>query len=153
MPIYKMKLCPQQSGYSVAHGFNRVIQDTGYMPRSRVAVKRQGHQVPVTWLTDKNGYDYLVAFFNLQQNSNEEYFLLDLIVDSADLQEYRCMFRSGIQLTQVSGKAFWVSAELYVRAKKRSDEQDEIIELGVLDLINPLEKLVNEDLPNALEGL
>lgn len=153
MAIYKMKLCPQQSGYSVVHGFNRVIQDTGYMPRSRVAVKRQGHQVPVTWLTDKNGYDYLVAFFNLQQNSNEEYFLLDLIVDSADLQEYRCMFRSGIQLTQVSGKAFWVSAELYVRAKKRNSDQDEVIELGVLDLINPLEKLVNEDLPNALEGL
>lgn len=149
MAVYKLIVPPQQSGYSVSLGYNRIVQQTGYVDRYRRGVKRQQHSVTVSWLTDRAGYETLVAFYHLWMDSGT-YFLADLIVDGADLQEYRCNMASGMQLTQIQGRAYYVSAQLTVQAKKRDQAIDEVVSIGVIDLINPLAELVNEDLPQAV---
>lgn len=149
MAVYKLSIPPQQNGYSVSLGYNRIVQQTGYIDRYRRGVKRQQHRVTVSWLTDRAGYETLVAFYNIWMNSGT-YFLADLVIDGASLQEYRCNMAGAMQLTQVQGHAYTVSAELTVQAKKRDQAIDEIIGIGVLDLTNPLAELVNEDLPRAV---
>ena len=68
---------------------------------------------------------------------------------------YRCYFVAGgaPNLVSVSGFCYKVSAQLRVRPKISNKDQDEMIVLGVFDLVNILAQLVNEDLPNATEGL
>lgn len=149
--IYKMDLCPNQDGYSVQHGYGIIRQQLeGGASRFRKNKKNVPSIVNVSWLVEKDGYDYLKAFYEIWQNQDEA-FLLDLIIDDAELLEYSCNFTGGIVLNSVLGYSYRVSAELEAKTKKRNPDQDEIIILGVLDLVNPLEELVNEDLANALE--
>ena len=154
--FYKMALRPNQSGYSVQHP-NAIerMQMAGGASRYRQGKKNLPSLVTLQWTTSKNGYDYLVAFFKVWQNQYPAInpFLLDLIIDDSELMEYSCRFTGGLQLDQIAGHAYYISAEIEATAKKRNNDVDEIILLGVLDLLNPLEQLVNVDLPNALEVL
>jgi len=154
--FYKMALRPNQSGYSVQHPYaiNRMQMDGG-ASRFRKGKKNAPALVTLQWMTDKNGYDYLKAFYELWQDQYPAInsFLLDLIIDDSELMEYSCDFTSGLRLDQVAGHAYYISADIEATAKKRNNVQDEAIILGVLDLLNPLEQLVNVDLPNALEVL
>lgn len=151
--FYKMALRPNQSGYSVQHPYaiNRMQMDGG-ASRFRKGKKNLPSSVTLQWATSKNGYDYLVAFFKMWQDQYPAInsFLLDLIIDDSELMEYSCDFTSGLRLDQVAGHAYYISADIEATAKKRNNDQDEIIVLGVLDLLNPFEQLVNVDLPNAL---
>lgn len=154
--FYKMTLCPLQDGYSVQHPFsiNR-MQLGGGASRFRKGKKGLPSLVNVQWTVDKNGYDYLLAFYRLWENQTPKInpFLLDLIIDESALTEYSCFFSSGLVLSAVNGPIRTVTATLEVSAKKPDYTVDELIVLGVLDLVNPLEELVNEDLPNAVGGL
>lgn len=154
--FYKMTLCPTQDGYSVQHPFsiNRMQLDGG-ATRFRKGKKGLPSSVSVQWVVDKNGYDYLLAFYRLWEAQTPKInpFLLDLIIDESALLEYSCFFSGGLVLSAVNGPIRTVTATLEVIAKKPDTTVDEIIILGVLDLINPLEELVNEDLPNAVGGL
>ena len=154
--FYKMALRPNQSGYSVQHSYpiDR-MQMGGGASRLRKGKKNLPLLVTLQWLTDKAGYDYLKAFYELWLNQSPAInpFLIDLIIDYGDLLEYSCIFTDGIRLDQVAGHAYYISANIEAKAKKRNNDQDEVIILGVLDLLNPLEQLVNVDLPNALEVL
>lgn len=154
--FYKMTLCPTQDGYSVQHPFsiNRMQLDGG-STRFRKGKKGLPSSVSVQWVVDKNGYDYLLAFYRLWESQTPRInpFLLDLIIDESALIEYSCFFSSGLALSSVNGPIRTVTASLEVSAKKPDAAVDEIIVLGVLDLVNPLEKLTNTDLPNALENL
>lgn len=158
MTIYKLDMCPEQSGYSVQRGTNfNEIQTGAGNTRIRRTSKNAEHIVTVNWTTDKNGYDFLQAFYRLweSQSPKIEHFVLDLIIDKADLLEYKCYFTAGgaPNLTSVSGFCYKVSAQLRVRPKVASKESDEMIILGVLDLTNILEQLANQDLPDALENM
>lgn len=154
--FYKMTLCPTQDGYSVQHTFsiNRMQLDGG-ATRFRKGKKGLPPSVNVQWVVDKNGYDYLLAFYRLWEAQTPKInpFLLDLIIDESALTEYSCFFSSGLVLSAVNGPIRTVTATLEVIAKKPDYNMDEVIVLGVSDLVNPLEELVNEDLPNAVGGL
>lgn len=158
MTIYKLAITPNQDGYGVQRGTNfNEIQTGSGNTRIRRTSKNADHIVTVNWTTDKNGYDALQAFYRLweSQSPKIEYFLLDLIIDTAELLEYKCYFTAGgaPNLVGVSGFCYQVSAQLRVRPKIGNKEVDEIIILGVLDLVNPLERLANQQLPDALENM
>ena len=74
--------------------------------------------VTLQWMTDKNGYDYLKAFYELWQDQYPAInsFLLDLIIDDSELMEYSCDFTSGLRLDQVAG-IYYISADIEVLLK------------------------------------
>lgn len=150
---YKLEVAPLQAGYSVDFG-NDVLQQAveGGASRFRRDFKRNTHTVNVAWFVQQDDYDYLLAFYNVWQHKNEPYFLADLIIDSAPLQEYQCNFIGGLRLDSTESLTYKLSATFEVKAKKRSLVNDEMI-IGIHDIFNPLEKLANEDLPNALKGV
>lgn len=158
MTIYKLDLPPNQDSYSVQRGTNFAEIQTGAgNTRIRRTSKNAEHRLNLTWTVDRNGYDLLQAFYRLweSQEPKIEYFLLDLILDSSELQAYKCYFVAGgaPNLTGVHGNAFTVSAQVRARAKPSNKEVDEVVSIGVLDLVNPLEILVNKKLADATENL
>lgn len=156
MTIYKMAELPDQQGYSVSHPYsiNRLSSENGGN-RYRVGKKNLPTLVNVQWTLNRNGYNYIKAFYELwrTQAPKIEPFVAELIIDYADLVEYQCFFTGGIQLVSTQGNAFTVSASLEVRPYIRDKDVDDLIYLGVLDLVNPLEYLVNTQLPDAAENL
>lgn len=158
MTIYKLDMCPDQAGYGVQRGTNyNEIQTGAGNTRIRRTSKNAEHIVTVSWTTDKNGYNFLQAFYRLweSQSPKIEHFVLDLVIDDAELQEYECYFVAGSapNLTSVLGFCYKVSAQLRVRPTKPNKEQDELIVLQIDKLVNLLEKLANVHLPDALENL
>jgi hypothetical protein len=154
--FYKMDLCPEQTGYTVASPYAITRMNTeGGGSRYRVGKKNQPSTVTVQWITDDIGYNYLKAFYEAWQSQRPRInpFLLDLIIDYSGLDEYQCWFVGGLQLTAVSGMAYYVSATLEATARKRDSGMDEVILLGVLNYTNILESLVNKALPDATENL
>ena len=157
--LNKLAYCVRQSGYTVEFGNNVIVQALeGGPSRYRVDTKNNIHFVNSTWVVSKKGYQYLVAFFHVWQRNPSQPFLAGLIIDDALLEEYECFFRNGgFRLDSKDGSVYTVSATLEVTAKPRDDAMDDaIVMLGngnTLDIFEPLEQLVNEDLPNALEDL
>lgn len=151
--FYKLEICPSQTGYSASinYGKNRIQLDGG-ASRYRQEYRKNSHSVSLTWVTNKFGYNSLVAFASLWSKQNEP-FLIDLIIDSPELIQYKCWFKDGLNLTKVEGLSYTLTADVEVQAYARNSEEDEIIVIGSLGIFEPLEKLVNTDLPNALEVL
>lgn len=158
MTIYKLAMCPDQSGYSFQRGTNfSEIQTGSGNTRIRRTSKNAEHIVTVSWTTDKDGYDFLQAFYRLweSQSPKIKHFILDLIIDNANLQEYECYFTAGgaPNLVSVSGFCYQVSAQLRVRPLRVNRDNDEVIVLQLDKLANLLEKLANIHLPDALENM
>ena len=157
--LNKLAYCVQQSGYTVDFGTNVIVQELeGGPSRYRVDSKNNVHYVNSTWVVGKKGYQYMMAFFNVWQRNPSQPFLANLIIDDAELDEYECFFRNGgFRLDSKNGQIYTLSATLEVTAKPRDDDMDDaLVMLGngnTLDIFDPLEKLVNEDLPDALENL
>lgn len=155
--INRLAYCVQQSGYTVEFGNNVITQKLeGGPSRYRVDSRNNTHLVSSTWVVGKAGYQYMMAFFNVWQRNPSQPFLADLIIDDAPIAEYECFFNNGgFRLDSKSANIYTVSATLEVAAVQRdNDFDDAIVMLGnnqSFDILNPLEKLVNEDLPNALE--
>ncbi|MDQ9022680.1 hypothetical protein RFI02_16330 [Acinetobacter sichuanensis] len=155
MPLNKLAYCVQQSGYTVSHGNNVIVQELeGGSSRYRRGINNNSHTVNVNWVVNKTGYDYLVAFYNLWTYNPSKPFLALLIIDDSDLKEYKCFFKSGFQLDSKEGNVFKVSATFEVQANRRDKNLDQsIVDLGNEGLINSyinIEKVPNVWLPNAL---
>lgn len=151
--MIKVALCPSQDGYSVQTGLDVMIQETeGGNNRYRKVFKKSSHSVNLAWKTDAKGYSYLMAFYQHWQNVEDEYFLADLIIDSGDLQEYRCNFTSSLSLNSVQGHLYQSSITLEARASNRNADDDEVI-AEFWDIFNPLNILANKALPDGLGGL
>ncbi len=153
--LNRLAYCVQQSGYTVDFGNNIITQELeGGASRYRVDSDSNVHYVNSTWVVSERGYQYLVAFFHVWQRNPSQPFLARLIIDNADSEEYECFFRNGgFRLEKKEGRVFTVSAILEVVAKLRDNNFDDaLVELGnsqALDILNPLEKLVNKDFPGA----
>lgn len=149
----KLAYCIRQSGYAVEHGNNVIQQQLDGGPcRYRRDIRGNSHLVNSSWITRKKGYQYLVAFFNVWQRNPNQPFLASLIIDDAELQEYECFFKSGFRLDAKEGGIYTCSATLEVKAKLRNDAFDDtLVALGSdSNIFEPLEELVNVNLPNAL---
>lgn len=161
--MHKLKKCPKQEGYTFQLG-NGVIRQKldGGASRFENDIIGASHTVAVNWVVGYGDYQYLLAFYRVWERNPAMPFLADLIIDDAPLAEYECSFIDPIQFGGKNGKVFMLSAQLEVKAKIRTAQDDAIDDLivSVRDqdqdlskLTNPLEKLANKDLRDALENV
>lgn len=159
MTLNTMQRCVLQAGYSANIG-NGVIAQVldGGAPRFRRALKGTVHSGNVSWTVNATGYQYLMAFYRVWARNPNQPFLIDLCIDNGVVEPYEAFFDGSPSLTEKRGKTFMVSATLIVKPLATSDEVDDLlVSVGntggsFADLVQPLEELVNEDLPDAMRG-
>lgn len=153
----KLYLRPESSDYAVgpSNAFLQTKLDGG---ASRFRKDRTGNArlVEVSWLCDREQYDYLESFFDTTIDEGSLPFLIDLIIEKSELKEYTAHFiPDSKQLDGIQGFAYSVSAQLEVLPTPIDNEANAIIvetfELvnvfGVnIDFANCLNRLVNFDL-------
>lgn len=154
----KLVLCPLRDSYNPTLG-NDVIttQFENGMPRQRLAGVGRPHQTLVTFRHKAKHQDYILAFWRLYRAKP---FAMRLILDSTELAWYECRFVGEPSILSLGGGVFEFSINLVCRPKPLDIEQDKVfIELyeqtggDISTFFNLLEKLVNEDLPDALGSL
>lgn len=158
----KLKYCVTQSGYTAKVGDGVISQRLdGGASRYRRSLKNVSHTVNVQWVVGKGGYQYLMAFYRVWRRTPSQPFIARLLVDDGEVQDYKCFFIESPSLTNKEGNVHTVSAQLEVKPQPEDEAMDDlIVEIGneggsddLWDWVNPLEELVNEDLPAAMEGL
>lgn len=113
----KLKIQPNQAGYSIERGNTVLFQELeGGAGRYDRDIQRKSHTVNVSWTVNSAKYEYLQAFYMVWVQNPSEAFLADLIIDSSELAEYQCYFRSPINLNNKVGGTYTVGAVLEVLA-------------------------------------
>ncbi|MGV5004817.1 hypothetical protein ACVCFZ_05075 [Acinetobacter variabilis] len=151
-------LCPLQSGYSFTPGNNMLEQQLlGGFARQRRMFVNNVHVVNVSvLLKTKTHAQYFWAFWRLH-TLNPQKFLWRLITDSAEAQDHTCQFvADSLSVGERSGVIYSVSFQVRVKPLNNGDLafDQQIVDLwesgNPLEMLNLLEKLVNETMPNAL---
>ena len=154
----KLVLCPLKDSYSATMG-NDVITtqyDNG-MPRQRLSGAGRPHKVGVTFRHKSVHQDYILAFWRVYR---AKAFALRIILDSSSLQWYECRFLGEPSISALGGNVFEFSIALVCKPKPLNLEVDETLVYfynatggDISGFTNQLERLVNEDLPDALGSL
>ena len=151
-------LCPLQSGYSFSPGNNMLEQQlVGGFARQRRMFVNNVHLVNVSvLLPTKSHAQYFWAFWR-SHTLNPQKFLWRLITDSSEMQDHTCQFvAESISVGERNGVIYSVSFQVRCKPLNNGDlafDQTivDIWKSGDLDdMMNLLEQLVNESLPNAL---
>ncbi|USA54573.1 hypothetical protein NDN13_05095 [Acinetobacter sp. C32I] len=158
MVLNRMMYCSTQEGYSanIGDGVMSQILDGG-ADRYRKSLKGVMHTVSSRWVVQESGYQYLMAFYRVWARNPSQPFLAKICVDNAPVEDYECFFSGAPTLSSKEADVYTVTATLKVKPLPVNETLDDII-IGVGNeggdlaaLLNPLEKLVNQDLPDALE--
>ena len=134
-------------------------QLVGGFARQRVQFVNNVHTVNATVsLHDKARQQYFWAFWR-SYTLNPRPFLWRLMIDDTEMTTYQCQFvANSVQVQERNGIVYRVSFSVRCKPKPVDYEFDQ----GIIDvwetgdgaaLVNLLEKLVNVDLPDALENL
>lgn len=151
-------LCPLQSGYSFSPGNNMLEQQlSGGFARQRRMFVNNVHVVNVSvLLKTKIHAQYFWAFWR-SHTLNPQKFLWRLITDSSEMQDHTCQFvAESISVGERNGVIYSVSFQVRCKPLNNGDLafDQQIIDLwesgSPLEMLNLLEKLVNESLPDAL---
>lgn len=151
-------LCPLQAGYSFSPGNNMLEQQlVGGFARQRAMFVNNVHQVNVSvLLATKLHAQYFWAFWRLH-TLNPQKFLWRLITDSAEAQDHECQFvADSWSVGERNGVAYNVSFQVRCKPLNNGDLtfDQQIVDLwesgNPFEMLNLLEKLVNETMPNAL---
>lgn len=154
----KLILCPLRDSYSPTLG-NDVIttQFENGMPRQRLAGVGRPHQTPVSFRHKAQHQQYILAFWRAYR---AKAFAMRLILDGTDLAWYECRFIGEPSILAPGNNVFEFSINLVCRPKPLNLELDETFVYfynatngDISGFTNHLEKLVNEDLPDALGSL
>lgn len=155
----KLMLLPLRDGYGFNLGRDVVTTETtGGMPRQRRDGVGKVHRASTSYRCNKAQWQYLSAFLRAYAGLP---FLAFLQLDDADCGWYESRIISDNIGGGVVG-AGYVDVSLELVAKPKPYDVDTDITLttiyqmtdGQIDLyFRQLEKLVNEDLPNAIGGL
>lgn len=153
-------LCPLQRGYSPTVANNLLEQELmGGFARQRVQFVNNVHTVTASVMLDeKIKQQYFWAFWDNHQDKPRP-FMWRLMVNNTEMTDYVCQFvASSLQIGERDGKVYSVSFNLRLKPNNTGKDFDEGI-IGLWEsgdpslLLKLLEKLVNEDLPDALGGL
>lgn len=151
-------LCPLLENYSVGIG-NDVLstQYTNGPPRLRLNNVGAPHQISVTFRHKAVHHDYIWQFWELYKVKP---FAMRLIIKGTTMQWYQCWFNGMPQDTVLGGNVFEFSCGLIVKPIPVNLELAATFvyfyeQTGgdISGFTNALEKLVNEDLPDALGSL
>lgn len=159
MPNVLLK-CVTQSGYSVGFNSGVISQELdGGAPRYRRINKNAYHNVNVQWVVQEGGFDYLNALHDEWCANPNEFFYAPLKVNGSEYKNYEVYFvENSFQLNAIDGLVFTITAQLRVRPIVDPEKNKIIVDAGnvgvdLSELINPLEKIVNVSMPNALRGV
>lgn len=155
--MYKLVTPPDSSGYSVTPGSEVIgTKLDGGASRTRVDILNAASTVTCQWTVGPDEYEYLRMFYSLNVYNGGEQFLIDLILDSAALIEYKAKFIPDTwKLVSQSGLQYVVSCNLEIEAIVQDYEYIQAIVMLVSQygsmqeaktVLNLLEKLVNYDL-------
>lgn len=159
MALNRMMYCSTQEGYSanIGDGVMSQILDGG-ADRYRKSLKGVVHTVSSRWVVQESGYQYLMAFYRVWARNPSQPFLAKICVDNAPVEDYECFFSGAPTLSSKEANVYTVTATLKVKPLPVNEEMDDLI-VGVGDsgsdlaqTLPSLEKLVNEDLPDAIGG-
>lgn len=160
MALNRLAYCSTQQGYSANIGDGVIAQSLdGGADRYRRSLKGVVHTVNSRWVVKEAGYQYLMAFYRVWARNPNQPFIAKLCVDSATVEDYECFFSGSPALSEKKGLVFIVTATLKVKPLVIPNGMDDLIVAvangggDLASLMNPLEKLVNEDLPAALGDL
>ncbi|EOQ73464.1 hypothetical protein [Acinetobacter lactucae] len=152
--------CSTQEGYSASLKSGVISQELdGGAPRYRRGLKNGYHTVNVQWKVFDAGFQYLDAFYNVWCETPGQRFNASLRVNGPEFKPYECYFvEESFQLSSMQGPVYTVTAQLRVKPIVDSELNHIIVETGngnqdLASIVNPLEELVNEDLPNAMEDI
>jgi hypothetical protein len=155
MPLPKLMLPPAQGGYSAAPGetFKQAKLGSG-ASRFRLDSANAPATINIQWACSPIQYQYLMAFGRSVVSNWSLYFLCDLILDSALLQEYEVHLVGGPpSLVSVQGHLMTVRAQAEVVPQAADADADMTMiwlyaaygeDAGTV--LQRLAKLVNEDL-------
>lgn len=158
----KMSIPPDQSGYAVTpgSGTKRTELDGG-LGRYRRDILNQSSLVNCSWTVNREEYNYLMAFFRINEKNGGDGFYVDLILDTQEPTEYIAHIVPGSwSLTQQRGTGYTVAAQLEVEAIEHDYEYDQsLIDIyeaygsaeKAIIAMNLLHKLVHYDLPNLYD--
>lgn len=158
MALPQLMLCPLRDSYDLTFGDDVItVQYSDGMPRQRLGSSGRPHHTPISFINNKAKQDYLQAFWRVNRANA---FALRLIGDNTTLEWYECRFISPPQLRALAPNVFEWSCEIVVKPQPIDIDTDKVIihiynqTGGYTDLFfNLLEKLVNQDLPNATANL
>lgn len=154
-------LCPLQAGYSFSPGNNMLEQQLlGGFARQRRMFVNNVHVVNVSvLLSTKTHAQYFWAFWR-SHTLNPQKFLWRLITDSIEMQDHTCQFiAESLSVGERQGVVYSVSFQVRCKPLNNGDlafDQSiaDIWDTGSrTDVMNLLEQLVNESLPDALGSL
>lgn len=159
MALSKFTIPPNKEGYGVTDGSEVIgVKLDGGASRYRRDVVGSTSRVTVQWSLNPSSYRYIRAFFRTATANGSSPFLIDLLMDEPALTEHTAHFvPDSMQLTNVRGNTYTVSAELEIKPLPADEEYDTALvmlyeEYGLVApyFINQLEHLVNVQLPAKL---
>ena len=154
----RLILCPLLENYSAAIG-NDVLstQFTNGPPRLRLDGVGRPHQVGVTFRHKAQHHDYIWQFWELYKAKP---FAMRLIIKGTSMKWFQCWFSGAPQDVVLGGDIFEFSVNLIVKAQAIDlDLAQEYVDFymetngDISGYNNNLEKLVNQDMPNAVGSL
>lgn len=157
--LLKFKYVPLQAGYTGETSSGVMSQKLdGGADRNRRVSKNNWSSVSCAFKLDELGYQYVQAFYRIWQRSPSKPFLVEMFLDDSEVQKYECLFvPDSLRLTSKNGAIYNVSVQFSVKPLKVNEAADDAIVMlvnnSISGITDPLEKLVNEDLPEALENL
>ena len=158
MDLPKLQLRQQLNGYGVQLGNDVITTEVEHgMPRQRLQSVGVVHRVSPTYRCTKAQYQYLMTFLRAYR---AQAVMMYHQFDEIEPSWYECRIVSDVSVQHVGYAVYDVSFDVVAK----STRYDIGIDLALLtiyemsqaeqdDYFNHLEKLVNQDLPNATRGL
>lgn len=155
----KLQLKPLRSGYGFSLSTGIVSTETqAGMPRQRLASVGVVHRVSPTYKCTRAQWQYFLAFIRVYRGRA---FYAYLLLDDIDHHYYEChMVNESLKVSTLGDQIFSVQVDLIVKPRPVQIDQDLVflamyeMSQGEQDIFfNHLEKLVNQDLPQATRGL
>ena len=154
-------LCPLQAGYSFSPGNNMLEQQLlGGFARQRRMFVNNVHVVNVSvLLKTKTHAQYFWAFWR-SHTLNPQPFLWRLITDSSEMQDHTCQFiADSLSVGERQGLIYPVSFQVRCKPLNNGDLafDQTIVDIweseNPLEILELLEQLVNETMPDALGSI
>ncbi len=153
----KLTIPPQQAGYSVKDGQQAIYTKLdGGAGRFRQDMLDPAPRVKCKWVLNKLEYEYLKAFYKTISKGGANVFLIDLIVDQADLTEHEAHFiPNTFSLASQRGHSYTVNADLEIKPITEDESYNEsLVDIynaygdNAENMLNIFEVFVNVTIPN-----
>lgn len=112
--LVELTLPPDNSSYSVTDGIEVISAKLdGGASRRRRDIIGATSRVSVTWICDREDYEYLRMFYKAVAMGGANPFTIGLVLDNPSITKHKAYFVEGsMVLQQQKGLAYYVSAEL-----------------------------------------